>query len=59
MVNRVLSLEEKQPRHETDYSPPSSIGVKNAWSYSSTPQYVFMVWCLVKKWILLQGMVHN
>jgi len=20
----------------------------NAWSYTSTPQYVFMVWCLVK-----------
>jgi hypothetical protein len=22
--------------------------LKNAWSYTSTPQYVFMVWCLVK-----------
>jgi hypothetical protein len=21
---------------------------KNTWSYTSTPQYVFMVWCLVK-----------
>jgi hypothetical protein len=21
---------------------------KNAWSYISTPQYVFMAWCLVK-----------
>jgi len=21
---------------------------KNAWSYTSTPQYVFMAWCLVK-----------
>jgi hypothetical protein len=22
---------------------------KNAWSYTSTPQYVFMAWCLVKR----------
>jgi hypothetical protein len=22
---------------------------KNAWSYTSTPQYVFMAWCSVKK----------
>jgi len=22
---------------------------KNAWSYTSTPQYAFMAWCLVKK----------
>jgi hypothetical protein len=21
---------------------------KNAWSYTSTPQYAFMAWCLVK-----------
>jgi hypothetical protein len=26
----------------------SSAEVKNAWSYTSTPQYVFMAWCLVK-----------
>jgi hypothetical protein len=26
----------------------SSNKVKNAWSYTSTPQYVFMAWCLVK-----------
>jgi hypothetical protein len=24
-------------------------GVKNAWSYTSTPQYIFMAWCLVKR----------
>jgi hypothetical protein len=23
-------------------------GLKNEWSYTSTPQYVFMAWCLVK-----------
>jgi hypothetical protein len=27
---------------------PSSAEVKNAWSYTSSPKYVFMAWCLVK-----------
>jgi hypothetical protein len=30
------------------HSPPSSVEVMNALSYTSTPQYVFMVWYLVK-----------
>jgi hypothetical protein len=38
----------KAARHEADHSPPSSAKVKNAWSYTSTPQYVLMAWCLVK-----------
>jgi hypothetical protein len=29
-------------------SPPSCADVKNAWSYTSIPPYVFMTWCLVK-----------
>jgi hypothetical protein len=29
---------------EADYSPPPSAEVKNAWHYTSTPQYVFMAW---------------
>jgi hypothetical protein len=33
--------------HETDYSPPSSAEVKNVWSYTTTPPYVFMMWYLV------------
>jgi hypothetical protein len=33
---------------ETDHSPTSSAEVKNAWSYTSTPSYVFMTWYLVK-----------
>jgi hypothetical protein len=37
-----------RPGGEADHSPPSSAEVKNAWSYTSTPQYVFMAWCLVK-----------
>jgi len=38
----------KQPGRETDHSLPYSAKVKNAWSYTFTPQYVFMAWCLVK-----------
>jgi hypothetical protein len=38
----------KRPKHEADHSPPPNAEVKNAWSYSSIPQYAFIVWCLVK-----------
>jgi hypothetical protein len=34
-----------------------SAEVKNAWSYTSTPQYVFMTWYLIKQWIHLHGVV--
>jgi len=44
----VLSPGVKQPGHKDDCSPPSSTKVKNMWSYTSTPQYVFMAWCLIK-----------
>jgi hypothetical protein len=47
MVNGALSLGIKRPGLEADHSPPSIAEVKNAWSYTSTPQYVFMSWCLV------------
>jgi hypothetical protein len=33
-----------QPVCKADHSPPSSADVKNAWSYTSTPQYAFMAW---------------
>jgi hypothetical protein len=36
-----LSLGVKRPEREADNSPPSSAEVKNAWSYTSTPQNVF------------------
>jgi hypothetical protein len=39
----------KRLRREADYSPPSSAEVKNAWSYTSLPQYAFMTWCFVKE----------
>jgi len=47
---------EKNAKHFTElkticinlHSPPPSAEVKNVWSYTYTPQYVFMLWCLVK-----------
>jgi hypothetical protein len=47
-VPGALSLGVKRPGREADHSPPSSAEVKNAWSYTSTPQYAFMAWCSVK-----------
>jgi hypothetical protein len=47
-VTGAVFLGLKRLGREADNSPPSSAEVKNAWSYTSTPQYVFMVWCLVK-----------
>jgi hypothetical protein len=44
----VLSPGLKRPAREADHSPPTSAEVKNAWSYTSTHQCVFMAWCLVK-----------
>jgi len=37
------------PGGETDHSPPSNAEVKNAWSYTSNPPYVFMAWCRRKQ----------
>jgi len=36
-VPRAFSLGVKWPGHEADHTPPSSAGVKNAWSYTSLP----------------------
>jgi hypothetical protein len=46
-VPGILSLRVKRPGREAHYSHlvPKS---KNEWSYTSTPQYAFMVWCSVK-----------
>jgi hypothetical protein len=41
-VPGALSLAVKRPGREADHSPPSSAETKNAWSYTSSPQYVFM-----------------
>jgi hypothetical protein len=48
MSTRDSSLGVKRPGREADHSLPSSAEVKNAWSCTSTRQYVFMAWCLVK-----------
>jgi hypothetical protein len=50
-----LSLGIKRLGREADHSPPSNSEIKNAWSYSSTPQNVFMAWCSVKK---VQGQLY-
>jgi hypothetical protein len=47
-VPAALSLRVKQPGREAGHSAPSNAEIKNAWSYTSTPQYVFMALCLVK-----------
>jgi hypothetical protein len=36
-VKEALSLRVKRSGREADHSPPSSVEVKNAWSYNSTP----------------------
>jgi hypothetical protein len=33
---------------EVNHSPSSSAKIKNVWSYTFTPPYVCMAWCLVK-----------
>jgi hypothetical protein len=38
-------------RLETDHSPPSDAEVKNAWRYTSTPQYVFMA-CFIELFLI-------
>jgi hypothetical protein len=43
-----LSLGVKRLGREADQLPPSSAEVKNAQSYTSTPQYAFMALCSVK-----------
>jgi len=54
-LNMYLFYAFMPPGNEADHSPPSSAEVKNAWSYTSTPPYVFMAWCLVKYRIRLHG----
>jgi hypothetical protein len=48
VVKRKISSprRELKPRNRVIIS--LSVKVMNAWSYTSTPQYFFMEWCLVK-----------
>lgn len=38
----ILLQEYKWPKHEADYSLPTSVDIKNAWSYTSTFPYAFV-----------------
>jgi hypothetical protein len=51
------SLSVKWPGSEVDDLPPSSTKIKNAWNYTSTPTYIFMVWCIAEYRICLHGTV--
>jgi hypothetical protein len=47
----------KQPGCEADHSPPSSAEVRNAWSCTFPPPYVFMVCCLIEQRTCLHDML--
>jgi hypothetical protein len=44
---------------ESDHSPPPSAELKNVWSYTSTPPYVFMVRGLIKYRVRLHGVTRS
>jgi hypothetical protein len=46
-VLEALSPGVKRLGREADHSPPSSAEVKNAWGFTSTPQFSFIACCLV------------
>jgi hypothetical protein len=46
-VPGALSPEVKRVGSEADHSLPSGAEVKKMWIYTSTPPYVFGLWCLI------------
>jgi hypothetical protein len=38
----------KWPGTRAEHLPASNAKIKNVWSYTSTPPYIFMAWCLVQ-----------
>jgi hypothetical protein len=46
-VAGALSPGVKWPGNEANHAPPSSAEVRKAWSYTFTPPYIFMMWCLI------------
>jgi hypothetical protein len=44
-----ISPEVRRPDFEADHSPPRTAEVKNAWSVTPTPLYIFMAWYLIKQ----------
>jgi len=49
----------KRPVCEADQSPAFSAKVKNAWRYTSIPQYVFIAWYLIKHEKRVHGLILN
>jgi hypothetical protein len=45
---------QREPGREADHSNPE---VKNAWSYTSTLQYVFIMWCFITQEICVHSVV--
>jgi hypothetical protein len=48
--NEALSLGIKRPGREADHSSPSSAEVKECVELCLHSPYVFMAWCLAKRW---------
>jgi hypothetical protein len=48
LIPAALSRGVKRPGREADHSPLYTVEVKNAYSCTYTPTYVFVVWCLTK-----------
>jgi hypothetical protein len=46
-IPEALSQGVKRSERETVHLSPSGAEVKNIWIYTSTPQYVFMTYCLI------------
>jgi hypothetical protein len=55
LILEVLSLGVGLAEHEADHSLPCEIEVKNAWGCVSAPQYIFMVYCLIKTGMYICG----
>jgi hypothetical protein len=47
-ISGILYSEVKRLERESDHLPPYSSEVKNTRSFTSTPSYIFMAWCLRK-----------
>jgi len=46
-------------QQEADHAPPPNAKVKNAWSYTSIPEYVLEAFCLIKQEVHLHSIVLN
>jgi antirestriction protein ArdC len=58
-VPAVLTPRVKRSWRKANHPPPSGVEVKNTWSYTSIPTYIFMAWCSVKQCVHLNGVVRS